>query len=90
MPEGWPIVADCGSETERICKYIDHYLKPLANNHPSYIKDTYDFISKVRGHTVSSNTFLVTGDVTGLYTNMNIDLTLNLVREIFLKISGPN
>jgi len=26
MPEGRPIVADCGSETERICKYIDYYL----------------------------------------------------------------
>jgi len=89
MPEGRPIVADCGSETERICKYIDHYLQPLAINHPSYIKDTYDFISKIRGRTVPSSCFLVTGDVTGLYTNMNIDLTLNLVPEILKKYPDP-
>jgi len=40
MPEGRPIVADCGSETERICKFIDFFLKTISNNHPSYIKDT--------------------------------------------------
>ena len=90
MPEGRPIVADCGSETDGICKYIDHYLQPLSNNHPSYIKDTYDFISKVRGQKVPRNCLLVTGDVTGLYTNMNIDLTLKLVREIFKKYPNPN
>jgi len=89
MPDGRPIVADCGSETKHICKYIDHYLKPLSTNHPSYIRDTYDFISKVRYKTVPSDAFLVTGDVTGLYTNMNIDLTLSLVREIFKKYQYP-
>jgi len=89
MPEGRPIVADSGSETENICKYIDYYLQPLAINHPSYIKDTYDFISKIRGKQVPTNSFLVTGDVTGLYTNMNIDLTLELVREIFKKYPNP-
>jgi len=38
---------------------------------------------------VPSNTLLVTGDVMGLYTNMNIDLTLDLVREIFKKYPNP-
>jgi len=71
-------------DTKSICKYIDLYLLPLSTN-PSYIKDTYDFISKVRGQTVPSNTLLVMCGITGLYTNMNIDLTLNLVREIFKK-----
>ena len=47
MPEGRPIEADCGSEIERICKFIDFFLKPLSNNHPSYIKDTYDFVAKI-------------------------------------------
>ena len=83
MPEGRPIEADCGSETERICKFIDFFLKPLSNNHPSYIKDTYDFVAKIRGQKVPEDALLVTGDVTALYTNMDIDITLSLIKEAF-------
>jgi len=83
MPEGRPIVADCGSETERICKFIDFFLKPLSNYHPSYIKDTYHFVAKIRGQKIPDNAFLVTGDVTALYTNMDIDITLTIIKEAF-------
>jgi len=33
-PPGRPIVSS------RICEYIDYYLQPLSNKHPSYVKDT--------------------------------------------------
>ena len=38
IPPGRPIVSDCGSESYEVLKYIDHFLKPLANKHPSRIK----------------------------------------------------
>lgn len=72
MPEGRPIVSDCGSETYHICELIDYFLAPLSNKHPSYVQDTYDFISKIRYQVIPADSFLVTGDVTTLYTNMNI------------------
>ena len=83
MPEGRPIVADCGSETYRICEFIDYYLKPLATRHSSYLKDTYDFIHKIRGQIIPPHSFIVTGDVTALYTNMEIDRSIAIVREVF-------
>jgi len=55
--EGRPIVADCGSVTERICKFIDFFLKPLSNHHPSYIKDTYHFVAKIRGQKIPEGAF---------------------------------
>ena len=70
------------SETERICKFIDFFLKPLSNYHPSYIKDTYHFVAKIRGQKIPEGAFLVTGDVTALYTNMDIDLTLTIIGGI--------
>lgn len=88
MPEGRPIVSDCGSETDHISEFIDFFLNPLATNHPSYLKDTYDFLDKIRDKEVPQNSFIVTGDVTGLYTNMNIDRSINVVREAFA--SHPN
>lgn len=81
MPEGRPIVSDCGTESRRISEYIDYFLAPLANKHPSYIKDTYDFIQKIRDKQIDPNYILVTGDITALYTNMDIDRTLRIVKE---------
>ena len=48
IPPGRPIISDCSSETYAISEYIDHFLQPLSNKHPSYIKDTYDFINKLK------------------------------------------
>ena len=47
MPPGRPIVSDCSSESYLISQYIDSFLAPLANKHPTYLKDTTDFLSKV-------------------------------------------
>lgn len=83
MPEGRPIVSDVNSETYRISEYIDYFLQPLAITHESYIKDTYDFVDKIRDTAVNKSDLLVTGDVTALYTNMNITRILQTVRDIF-------
>ena len=85
QPEGRPIVSDSGSETYNICKLIDYFLQPLSIRHPSYIKDTYDFLSKVQGLEVPHNALLVTGDVTALYTNMDIEKSIEAVKKIFLE-----
>ena len=85
MPEGRPIVSDCGSESYRVSQYIDSFIRPISTRHPSYIKDTYDFVSKVRNQRIPSNAFLVTGDVTALYTNMHIDRTIEVVRQALIK-----
>ena len=89
MPEGRPIVADCGTESRRVSDYIDYFLKPLANKHASYIKDTYDFINKIQGQKIDNNCLLVTGDITALYTNMNIDRTLTVTEHALTNNPDP-
>lgn len=44
VPPGRPIVSNCNSETYFTAEYIEHFLNPLSTRHPSYLKDTYDFI----------------------------------------------
>lgn len=90
MPEGRPIVSDCSSETYRICELIDYFLKPLANKHSSYVQDTYDFIAKIRDTSIPPNALLVTGDITALYTNMNISRSLQVVENIFAANPDPH
>jgi len=89
MPEGRPIVGDCATESRRVSEYIDSFLKPLANKHPSYLKDTYDFVNKIRNRIIDKHYILVTGDITALYTNMNIDRTISTVREFFTRYPDP-
>jgi len=89
MPAGRPIVSDSASESVRVCEYIDHFLQPLSTLHPSYLKDTCDFINKVKGQVVDPDWFLISADVESLYTNMKIDLILQSVADIFAEHPHP-
>jgi GIY-YIG catalytic domain len=90
MPEGRPIVSDCGSESYRVSDYINYFLRPISTRHRSYIKDTYDFVSKVRHKNIPKGAFLVTGDVTALYTNMDIERTLAVTRRALIAHPQPD
>lgn len=82
MPPGRPIVSDTESETYRISEFIDFYLNPLSIKHKSYIKNSYEFVQKIKNFATDSNYLLVTGDVESLYTNMNLDRSLKCTKEI--------
>ena len=85
MPEGRPIVSDCNSESHRISRYIDHFLKPISQIHETFIRDTYDFAQKIRDKPLPQEAILVTCDVTALYTNMKLDRILSTVANAFQK-----
>ena len=41
------ITSCCGTAIERISAFSEFYLKPLANELPSFLKDTTDLINKI-------------------------------------------
>lgn len=81
MPPGRPIVSDCGSESKNVSKFIEYYLKRKSNQHPAFLKDTDDFLSKIRSIETSPNDLLITLDVDNMYTNINVDQGIQAVRE---------
>ena len=85
IPAGRPIVSDCGSETYQTAEYIEHFLNPLSIKHPAYIKDTYDFVNKIKEITVPQNAFLFSIDIDSLYTNIETEAGLQAVKELFNK-----
>lgn len=85
MPEGRPIISDICTESRNVSDFIDFYLKPLSNKHPSYIKDTYDFLDKIRDKVIPPDSFLVSADISSLYTNMNINRSIAVVKRYFKK-----
>lgn len=90
MPEGRPIVGDCSTESRRVSDFIDFHLKPLSVTHASYVKDSYDFVSRVRNTIIPPNALLVTGDVTALYTNMNLNRSIAVVKRALAENPRPN
>jgi hypothetical protein len=71
--------------TYYVSEYIDSFLTPLSTLHPAYLKDTYDFVDKIQNIEIPSEHLLVTGDITSLYTNMNLDRIIKTVEEAFEK-----
>lgn len=89
IPKGRPIVSDCGSETYFTAEFLDYFLNPLSNRHPSYVKDTYHFVELVKGLTLPSNFYFFSMDVASLYTNIDIDAGISAVKKMFLRYPDP-
>ena len=55
------------SHTEKISAYVDAFLRPIAERLPSYIRDTTDFIQRIKVlGKLSVECYLVTLDVSSL------------------------
>ena len=89
MPPGRPIISDCESESYAVSEYIDHYLQQIANKHASYVKDTPDFLTKLKQAKIKPDTLLITLDVESMYTNINNEGGLKAVRNAFQNNPDP-
>ena len=60
------------SPTEKISQFVDHFLNPCAQALPSYIKDSTHFLKILNDiNSLNTDTWLVTLDVTSLYTQID-------------------
>lgn len=82
-PPGRPIVSNCDSETDKIAEFIETFLQQKSQSHPSYIKDTSDFISKIKALQIPENALLITLDVDSMYTNINTRDGMQAFTEAF-------
>lgn len=89
IPPGRPIVSDCGSETYHTAKFIDFFLNPSSVIHPRYIKDTFDFINKIRKVRIPTEAYLFTMDVKNLYTIIDIQDGMQAVTRAMTANPNP-
>ena len=72
--------------TEKISEFLDRHLKPLMKQGQSYIKDTGDFLEKLkRVEGIPKGAILVTADVVGLYPSIPHDGGLEVLRKQYDK-----
>ena len=68
---GRPVISNCGTPNEKISEFLDRQLKPIMQKSWSYIRDSGDFIRKIKNLTdIPESAILVTADVVGLYPSI--------------------
>ena len=79
---GRPVISDCRYYTENISAFLDFHLQPLAQAVKSYIKDTNDFLNKLRSlPNLPSDIILCTVDIVGFYPNIPHQEGLSALRK---------
>ena len=88
---GRPVISNCGFYTENISAFLDHQLKPIAMQVKSYIKDTNDFLKKLRDlPDLPEDSIICTNDVVGLYPSIPNEEGLSFLRNALDKRSNKN
>ncbi|KAJ8034954.1 hypothetical protein HOLleu_21996 [Holothuria leucospilota] len=87
IPPGRPIVSGINTPTEYLSAYVDRFLQPLLTYIPSYIQDTTHFLRRLQHEVpfVQDGSYLVTLDVSSLYTNIPHEEGIIACRELLLK-----
>jgi hypothetical protein len=89
-PPGRPIVSACGSITEKISAFVDEAIRPYVQKQSSFIRDTQDFLEKIKDIMVDEHTILATIDVTSLYTSIPHQEGIEAIREVLLENKHDN
>ena len=75
-----PIIAACGSATYHLSTYLASILSDALLSRTVYnVKDTFDFVERVRDRNVPSDHVLISLDVVSLFTNVPWELVKTVV-----------
>ena len=79
---GIPVISNSGCYTENISSFLDHHLQPLAQAVKPYIKDTNEFLKKLRSlPKLADDIILCTIYVVRLYPNITHEEGLSALRK---------
>ena len=82
FPKLCPIVSSIGTFNYNLARFLCDLLSPLVSNDYS-CKDTFSFVSQIKNPDLSE-TFLVSYDVTSLFTNIGLQETIDIaINRIF-------
>ena len=63
---GRPVISNCHPPTEKVSDFLDSQLRPVMQSSWSCIKDSGDFVKKIKNiSTIPKYSILVTADVVG-------------------------
>ena len=76
-----PIVSSRGSGTFGVAKVLSKVLKPLIGKSPHHVQSTSDFVNKAKLITLQPGEFLISYDITALFTSVPIEPALKIIKD---------
>ena len=88
---GRPVISNCGFYTKNMSAFLDDQVKPTDMLVKSYIKDTNDFLKKLRDlEDLPEENIICTIYVAGLYPTIPNKESLRFLRNVLEKRSNNN
>lgn len=78
-----PIVSCCSGVSERVSAFLNFFFQLYMKRVPSFLPNSTSLISDLSGLKFSPHCFLVTLDVSSLYTNISHMDAINTIQAIF-------
>ena len=79
---GCSVKWNCDTLTDKVSEFLDHDLQLVMKSGKSYVKDTGDFLEKIKSlGRITKDAFLVTADVVGLYPSIPHDAGLKALHK---------
>ena len=80
---GIPVISYCGTPSEKVSEFLDNQLKSVMQEGMSCIKDSNDFIHKLRDpKNIPNDALLVTANVVGLYPSIPHETGLPALKAV--------
>ena len=76
-----PIVASIGSATYNLEKELARIISPLRGKTDSYVRNSKDFVQKIRDINIHDSEIMVSFDVKSLFTKVPMDEALEIIQE---------
>ena len=85
------MISNCGAPREKTFKFLDYHLKPIMKRGKFYIKDSVDFIDKIKNlQNIPERAILVTANEVGLYPSIPHKASLNVFKGSFDSIANKH
>ncbi|XP_044766578.1 uncharacterized protein LOC123322665 [Coccinella septempunctata] len=81
-----PIVSYVGSPLYNLSKFLAELLINVFEKDEKYVKDSFQFVEDLANVSIPENFILVSLDVSSLFTNIPIELAVELVRRHWSKV----
>ncbi len=79
-----PIISAIGTYNYKMAKWLTGILTPLWKESPFMLKNTFEFVNKVKEINTDTDKFMFSFDVESLFTNVPIDETIVIIlRKLF-------
>ena len=85
-----PVCSDCTSLVHPLGKWLDHMLQPVVTSQPFYFKDSFTLKQEINKLVLPPNASIITFDAVSMYTNINIDDSINRITTYLAEIWDKN